>query len=125
MEKNSGQILIYVLFIMIVFAGVTLIITTLTTRELEMREMSEKLSKVQYAAEAGIERGRYYIKTTSSFSTPITIDKTFVPAGKNPLDNGYSYSVTITTDGEKRPNGLTCEAGAGNYCIDSWGESPQ
>lgn len=117
MKKNSGQILILVLFIIIIFVGVTIAITTLTTRELEMREMEETALKIQYAAESGLERARYYIKENNPISSQVTIE--------DDLDNGYSYRTVITPNGQVRPNGLTCNIGAGDYCIDSWGESPQ
>lgn len=125
MKKNSGQILILVLFIIIIFVGVTIAITTLTTRELEMREMEETALKIQYAAESGLERARYYIKENNPISLPVTINKVTSPTDKNPLDNGYSYTTVITPNGQVRPNGLTCNIGAGDYCIDSRGESPQ
>jgi len=118
MKKNSGQILILVLFIIVIFVGVTVAITTLTTRQLELREMEETAFKTQYAAESGAERALYYIKNYEPVGT-ITIDKSTSTTDKDPLDNGYAYTVTIT------PNGIgDCNAGSGNYCIESFGERP-
>jgi len=118
MKKNSGQILILVLLIVVVFVGVTVTITTLTTRELEMREMEESALKTQYAAESGGERALHYIKIHNP-TTKITINEDTSTTDKNPLDNGYIYTVTIT------PHGIEgCNVGAGNYCIKSIGEKP-
>lgn len=129
MKKNSGQVLILVVFIMIVFIGVTLIITTLTNRELEMREIGEKSLKAQYAADAGWERAKYYIKTTDE---PISLRETI----EGSLSNNYVYTTNITPFGMSRVDGSDCScspipaencccSSPGNYCIDSFGESPQ
>jgi flagellar basal body-associated protein FliL len=116
MQKSSGQILVLVLFIIVVFAAATVIVASLSARELEMQEIGEKSLKAQYASEAGWERAKYYIKINSPISSPVTLNGN--------LDNGYTYTVTITPNGQTRPDGSTCTAGPGNYCIDSSGASP-
>ncbi len=129
MKKNSGQVLILVVFIMIVFIGVTLIVATLTNRELEMRKIGEKSLKAQYASDTGLERAKYYIKTTEE---PISSRETIGGS----LSNNYTYTTNITPFGMNRVNGSNCScsptpaencccSSPGDYCIDSFGESPQ
>jgi hypothetical protein len=133
MQKSSGQILVLVLFIIVVFAAATVIVASLSARELEMQEIGEKSLKAQYASEAGWERAKYYIKMNNPTSQVI-INKDTSAIDKNPLDNNYTYTVTITLFEMNRINGSSCScsppdencccSGPGNYCSDSSGSSP-
>jgi cell division protein FtsL len=133
-SKSASQVLVLTLFIITVFAAVAVTITTLTARGLEIREVQESSFQAQYAAEAGWERARYYIKENSPILAPVTIDKYTilgncgeVGSDCNPLDNDYSYTTIITPDGQNRPawvGGLICNVGPEDYCIDTRGETP-
>jgi hypothetical protein len=62
MKNNSGQTLVLVLFIITTFAATIVTLASLTTRELEMREIDESATMTYYAADSGYERARYVLK---------------------------------------------------------------
>jgi len=144
MPKTSAQSLVLVIFVITAFAAITVTLAALGTRELEIREIEEYSLKSRYASESGYERGSYYIKENRSITDSCTIEKNSstctglggdATTDKNPLDNGYIYTVIITLYQKNRKNGLDCLCdpipekncccvGPENYCVDSAGETP-
>ncbi len=57
-KKESSQSLLLVLVMITIFAGVIVSISSVTTRELEFREVEEAFLKVEYAAQSGEEAAR-------------------------------------------------------------------
>lgn len=142
MKKDSGQVLILILFVITAFCAITVSITDLTLGELELREIDEISLQAQYAAESGTERARYVVKAQSPISAQITINENNYPgecgevgADCNPLENGYAFEVTVTPYEKSRSDGSACSCtptpepncccgGLEDYCIDTSGESP-
>jgi len=141
-EKNSAQTLIIILFVLIVFTAIIVTIASLTARELELRELDDISLKTNYMAETGWERAMYYLKNNNPTSQitikpkcegPTCIDEcpdskncNSLPTpncdcDKNPTQEGYFYSATITPNGTLRPNGEICNS---RYCIDTTGSTP-
>ena len=151
MKKDSGQTLVLVLFIVIIFTAVVVTIAALSTRSLEMREIDEMAQKSSYASESGYERGMYYLKNNSPLNQKtiretcegdegdcryacidsINCNQAGAPEDDppncdcdlNPMQNEYAYRVTITPNGQLRPNGDICDEY--EFCIDTQGISPE
>lgn len=59
MKKNSGQGLLLVVVIVTIFAAVVVTIATITSRQLELREVEEASLKTNYASDTAVERALY------------------------------------------------------------------
>jgi|SRR3989344_3446842 len=105
-KRERGTVLLFAIFILSMLFAIGTGMTLVIIRGSKISQGSGDSFLARSAAETGIEK----ILLDSS---PSNIPKTF-------LDNGSSYYIEVTDDGDEKPDGVDCNAPV--YCIQSFGE---